>query len=126
MKVFIASLLILALLIAGGIAADIYLCSIADDMSGFADMVDSAAFGGNFDGIREAYTQMMQYWDKNEKFLSALIDHSHTVEVGKALKELEVSLKAQEEMEILLANAKVRTEVESISNDEHFHLKNIL
>ena len=126
MKVFIAALLILLLLIGGGIAADLYLHTLSEDIANFADRIDQAAQAEDFDTVRAVYQEMQTYWDANEMPLTALVDHAHTVEIDKSLKELEMSMAVEADTEILLSCAKVRMEVKSIANDEHFHIKNIL
>lgn len=126
MKVFVASLLILALMIAGGAAGDMYLQSVADEMNTYADQIDQAAEQEDYERVRAVYQQLQQYWDDNVRYLTALIDHAHTVEIDKSLKELEMGLAVEEDVEILLSNARVRMEITSIANDEHLHIKNIL
>ena len=81
MKVFIASLLILVLMIAGGVACDFYLQSVAGEMNTYADQIDEAAELGDFTAVRSAYEDLQQYWDDNVKYLTALVDHAHTVEI---------------------------------------------
>lgn len=126
MKVFIASLLILVLMIAGGVACDFYLQSVAGEMNTYADQIDEAAELGDFTAVRSAYEELQQYWDDNVKYLTALVDHAHTVEIDKSLKELEMGLAVEEEVEVMLSSARVRMEITSIANDEHLHIKNIL
>ena len=126
MKVFIASLLILVLMIAGGVACDFYLQSVAGEMNTSADQIDEAAELGDFTAVRSAYEDLQQYWDDNVKYLTALVDHAHTVEIDKSLKELEMGLAVEEEVEVMLSSARVRMEITSIANDEHLHIKNIL
>lgn len=126
MKVFIASLLILVLMIAGGVACDFYLQSVAGEMNTYADQIDEAAELGDFTAVRSAYEDLQQYWDDNVKYLTALVDHAHTVEIDKSLKELEMGLAVEEEVEVMLSSARVRMEITSIANDEHLHIKNIL
>ena len=126
MKVFIASLLILVLMIAGGVACDFYLQSVAGEMNTYADQIDKAAELGDFTAVRSAYEDLQQYWDDNVKYLTALVDHAHTVEIDKSLKELEMGLAVEEEVEVMLSSARVRMEITSIANDEHLHIKNIL
>ncbi len=126
MKVFVASLLILALMIAGGAAGDMYLQSVADEMNTYADQIDQAAEQEDYERVRAVYQQLQQYWDDNIRYLTALVDHAHTVEIDKSLKELEMGLAVEEDVEILLSSARVRMEITSIANDEHLHIKNIL
>lgn len=126
MKVFVASLLILALMIAGGAVGDMYLQSVADEMNTYADQIDQAAEQEDYERVRAVYQQLQQYWDDNIRYLTALVDHAHTVEIDKSLKELEMGLAVEEDVEILLSNARVRMEITSIANDEHLHIKNIL
>ncbi len=126
MKVFIASLLILVLMIAGGVACDLYLQSVAGEVNAYADRIDEAAGLGDFTAVRSAYEELQQYWKKNERYLTALVDHAHTVEIDKSLKELEMGLAVEEEVEVMLSSARVRMEITSIANDEHLHIKNIL
>lgn len=126
MKVFIASLLILVLMIAGGVACDFYLQSVGWRDEHYADQIDEAAELGDFTAVRSAYEDLQQYWDDNVKYLTALVDHAHTVEIDKSLKELEMGLAVEEEVEVMLSSARVRMEITSIANDEHLHIKNIL
>ncbi len=126
MKVFVASLLILALMIAGGAAGDMYLQSVADEMNTYADQIDQAAEQEDYERVRAVYQQLQQYWDDHIRYLTALVDHAHTVEIDKSLKELEMGLAVEEDVEILLSSARVRMEITSIANDEHLHIKNIL
>lgn len=126
MKVFIASLLILIVMIAGGVAGDIYLQTVSADINAFTDRIDRAAEEEDFETVQSVYGELIKYWDKNEILLTALVDHAHTVEIEKSMKEMEMSLAAKEGTEVLLSSAKVRMEITSIAENEHFHLKNIL
>lgn len=73
MKVFIASLLILIVMIAGGVAGDIYLQTVSADINAFTDRIDRAAEEEDFETVQSVYGELIKYWDKNEVLLTALV-----------------------------------------------------
>lgn len=119
-------MVLLAVMIAGGIVSDIYLSRVSENISEYSEAIAGAALKEDYEALNAAYRQLDGYWKKNEMPLAALLDHAHISEINKSLSELEVGIEAQEITEVLLADARVRTTMEMIPNNEHFHMKNIL
>ena len=125
MKIFLASLLILALTVSGGIWADFYLNSVAEDVEKYCDKISQTQEESD-EFYENTYNELNEYWQKKKKTLSVIIDHVHIGEVDKSLSEMEVSIDNREYKEMFLALARVKTVIETVAQNEHFHLNSIL
>ncbi len=126
MKAFVISMVILAVMVAGGIGCDLYLTSVAENISVYADELEKAAEQEDYDMVAEAYTKLDDYWQKNSLQLSALVDHTYMGEVSKSLCEIEAGIKSGEQVEIMLAGSRVNQIIKNLADNEHFYPGNIL
>ena len=126
MKTFIVSLLIFALTIAGTVAGDFYLNDVAKNMEQYCQTLSDQTAGEGAEELEKAYKDMDEYWQKKKKILSVIIDHSHIGEIDKSLSEMKVAIETDERSEMLLAGARVKTVIENVAQNEHFHLSTIL
>lgn len=125
MRAFVASMIVFALMLAGGIVSDIYLYSVADSVSRYADAAQNAAVAENYSELSAVCAELDSYWEANSFPLAVLIDHTHTGEVSRSLAELKTAVEACDLQESSLALARVRQTVQNTAENEHFYLKNI-
>lgn len=125
MRAFVASMIIFALMIAGGTASDIYLYSVADSVGKYADVAQNAAVAENYSELSAVCAELDAYWEANSFPLAVLIDHTHTGEVSRSLAELKTAVAAYDLQESSLALARIRQTVQNTAENEHFYLKNI-
>ena len=125
MKIFLSSLLILALTITGGIMADAYLSNIAKDIKQYCKTISEVQIE-SVDAYKKTYSEMNEYWQKKKRMLSVIIDHVHIGEIDKSLSEMEAAIDAREYGEMFLSLARVKTTIETVAQNEHFHLSSIL
>lgn len=126
MRAFVAAFVILAVLIGIGIGSDIFLGMVEKNMDIYHQRIEEAAENEDFNNMREAYEGWSQYWNSRKGFLAALVDHAHTIEIEKALSELEASIRERDVTEVRLAGARIKISMQAISDNERFHLGNIL
>jgi hypothetical protein len=125
MKIFLSSLLILALTITGGIMADAYLSNIAKDIKQYCKTISEVQIE-SVDAYKKTYSEMNEYWQKKKRMLSVIIDHVHIGEIDKSLSEMESAINTREYGEMFLSLARVKTTIEMVAQNEHFHLSSIL
>ncbi len=125
MKIFLASLLILALTVSGGIWADFYLNSVAEDVEKYCDKISQTQEESD-EAYEKTYNELNEYWQKKKRMLSVIIDHVHIGEIDKSLSEMEAAIDAREYGEMFLSLARVKTTIETVAQNEHFHLSSIL
>lgn len=126
MKTFVAIILILAFMVTLGITSDIFLGSIYNNMSEFTQQIKAAASDEDYERLWSIYEQMNEWWEKKERLLTVVIDHSHISDIDRSMSEIRSGIFGRESIEVLLAAARVETEVELISRNEHFNINNIL
>ncbi len=126
MKTFVAIILILAFMVTLGIISDIFLGSIYNNMSDFTQQIKAAASEEDYERLWSIYEQMNKWWEKKERLLTVVIDHSHISDIDRSMSEIRSGIFGRESIEALLAAARVETEVELISRNEHFNINNIL
>lgn len=126
MKAFVASMIVLAAMVVGGICGDMYLSKVAEEMSSYVFMLEQATFDEDFDKAKALYEVLDAYWQKNALPLAALVDHTHIGEASKSLREIEAAIKSREGIEILLASARAKEVMKFVAENEHFYPANIL
>lgn len=126
MKTFVAIILILAFMVTLGIISDIFLGSIYNNMSDFTQQIKAAASDEDYERLWSIYEQMNEWWEKKERLLTVVIDHSHISDIDRSMSEIRSGIFGRESIEALLAAARVETELELISRNEHFNINNIL
>lgn len=126
MKGFIISMVILAVMISGGIASDVFLSNVYDNVNSFSEQIKSAALEENYEQMQQIYDEMYDYWERKEELLTVIIDHAYISNIDISMSEIEAGIAKKESIEVLLASSRVKTTVEVISLNEHFNIKNIL
>lgn len=126
MKGFIISMVILAVMISGGIASDVFLSNVYDNVNSFSEQIKSAALEENYEQMQQIYDEMYDYWERKEELLTVIIDHAYISNIDISMSEIEAGIEKKESIEVLLASSRVKTTVEVISLNEHFNIKNIL
>lgn len=126
MKGFIISMVILAVMISGGIASDVFLSNVYDNVNSFSEQIKSAALEENYEQMQQIYDEMYDYWERKEELLTVIIDHAHICNIDISMSEIKAGIEKKESIEVLLASSRVKTTVEVISLNEHFNIKNIL
>lgn len=126
MKTFVAIILILAFMVTLGIISDIFLGSIYNNMSDFTQQIKAAASDEDYERLWSIYEQMNEWWEKKERILTVVIDHSHISDIDRSMSEIRSGIFGRESIEVLFAAARVETELELISRNEHFNINNIL
>lgn len=126
MKVFIISIAIISVVISGGIGSSIYINNVAEDIEGYSVRMSKAALDEKYDELEKIYSDMQTYWEKKKRNLAALVDHAHISEVDKAMSEIEIAIKAQENIEVLLSMARAKTTLSSVAQNECFNVNNLL
>ena len=119
-----ASILILALTVSGGIWADFYLNSVAKDIEKYCQTFSQTEEESG-EVHKKIYNEMNEYWQKKKRTLSAIIDHSHIGEIDKSLSEMEAAIDEQEYGEMFLSLARVKTTIKTVALNEHFQFSNI-
>lgn len=126
MKVFIISIAIISVMISGGIGSSIYINNVAEDIEEYSVRMSKAALDEKYDELEKIYSDMQTYWEKKKRNLAALVDHAHISEVDKAMSEIEIAIKAQENIEVLLSMARAKTTLSSVAQNECFNVNNLL
>ncbi len=126
MKVFIISIAIISVMISGGIGSSIYINNVAKDIEEYSVRMSKAALDEKYDELEKIYSDMQTYWEKKKRNLAALVDHAHISEVDKAMSEIEIAIKAQENIEVLLSMARAKTTLSSVAQNECFNVNNLL
>ena len=126
MRAVIVSVVILVVMITGLIIGETFLEGVANGIDDSCDKICDVAFNEEFNVAYDEYMKLKNYWMKKKNAITAIIDHAYSDEIDKSLKELEVSIMSNDSMEALLACARIKTTIKAVSQNEHFHLNNIL
>ncbi len=126
MRAVIISITILAVMIAALIMGETFLADVSQGIVSSCDKICDAAFDEQFNMAYDEYENLKNYWTKKKNVITAIIDHSYSDEIEKSLDELEVSIISNDSIETLLACARIESTIIAVSENEHFHLNNIL
>ncbi|MBE7027198.1 MAG: DUF4363 family protein [Ruminococcaceae bacterium] len=125
MKIFLSSLLILVLTITGGVMADSYLSNVAKEIDEYCKTISELPQESE-EVYKKAYNEMNEYWQNKKKTLSVIIDHAYIGDIDKALSEMEAAINTDEHGEMFLSLARIKTTIDMVAQNEHFHLNSIL
>lgn len=126
MKTFVISLVILALILGGGAFYTISLDRICDEIAGHTDAIGAALAKGDLEGAREQTRQLERVWGEKKGVLTALVDHSYLSAIDVSVAELTENMNYEELSQASEKNAKIKTQVKDIAQNEHLHFENIL
>lgn len=126
MKTFIISLVILALIIAGGVFYGKVLEGVKDEIVAQAEKVYDAIYQKDIERAYVETENLRQLWERKKRLLSAFVDHAHLDLVDTSMQELEQGLFCEEFADAALGSAKVKMQMEDIAQNERVKLANIL
>lgn len=126
MKTFIIALVILALMLGGGVFFTLTLDAISEEMVTYTDTIHISLQQGDLEDAKQQTQQLSQTWDKKKKVLTALIDHSYLSAIDISVAELTENINYEERSQASEKNAKIKTQMEDIAQNEHLYFENIL
>lgn len=107
-----------------GIFEMLYLESITEELISYAEKVES--FTDN-DKKAQEITGFRKLWNKNQKFLSVLVDHQDIHKIESALVEIESILKNNLTSSHISTNfALLKLYIEDMADERKFTLRNVL
>lgn len=107
-----------------GIFEMLYLESITEELISYTEKVES--FTDNDKKVQEI-TGFRELWNKNQKFLSVLVDHQDIHKIESALVEIESILKNNLTSSHISTNfALLKLYIEDMADERKFTLRNVL
>lgn len=126
MKTFIISLVILAIILTGGVFYTSALDDISAQMVSQTDAIYESLQAEDFQTAKQQTGQLKETWEENKKVLTALIDHSYLSAIDISVAELVENVNYEEVSQASEKNAKIKTQMEDIAQNEHLYFENIL
>ncbi len=125
MKNFVFAVVVLLVLLVGSFFSERAITGVTDEMMRYCDKTETLALREDTEALKAHYATWEDYWDKKETAMTYFVDHAQLNAVTKAMTELKAALRGDVQTDILLANARVRSEAREMAEDQIFCLQNI-
>jgi len=126
MKYFVAALCILALIV-GFCTYDLYkIGKTADTISALLEQSEAAADGGDMANAEDLVKNAYDIWMKEESYASSVLTHDDVISVTLSLKLALKSAEIDDYTGLSEALTSAKFDLEHITDEERFQLKNIL
>lgn len=112
------------LVISFGIFEIIYLENATSELISYIEKIENSP---DDDDKAQEITAFRELWDKNQKFLSVLVDHQDIHKIESALVEIESILKNNLNSSHISTNfALLKLYIDNMADERKFTLKNVL
>lgn len=112
------------LVISFGIFEIIYLENATSELISYIEKIENSP---SDDDKAQEITAFRELWDKNQKFLSVLVDHQDIHKIESALVEIESILKNNLNSSHISTNfALLKLYIDNMADERKFTLKNVL
>lgn len=125
MKKFVFALVLFAVLIGCGIWYQYALTDFAHEISEHCDEIEQLVYAGDMAALEEKFEAFEAYWKKKETNLAYFVDHAHLNSMTTAFGALGMAIRAQSEVDILMANARIDSEARDVAEDELLRPENV-
>lgn len=122
----IVSLVVLAVVLAGGVANTMVAHRVADQYVSAAEELLILTEDGHWDRAGEAVQAYQANWDKTLKWLQILVNHDDADDVTLALLHIASGIRAQDRMQCILGCAELRENAQHIYHRDSFTIGNVL
>lgn len=125
MKIFVISLIILAVIVLGGFIYAYALDAITTSFTNDTDKIDEALLADDFDGAIQDFLVFKQKWKSSRKILTALVDHASLSAVDVGIADLEQNLYHLDSKDSMVSSSILKELLKNVSSNEQFSLENI-
>lgn len=126
MKTFIASILVMVLMLTGFGVYIYYLTDITGELVSLINTVSDLAKEENWEECNDKVDNLMELWDRHEKVLCSFTDHGDLDEVKRSMNELKESARYNDPQDTVMYSSVLLVLIDRLTENELPTLENIL
>ena len=126
MKTFIASILVMVLMLTGFGVYIYYLTDTTEELVTLVNNVSDLAKDEKWEECNGKVDNLMELWDRHEKILCAFTDHGDLDEVKRSMNELKESARFSDSQDTVMYSSVLLVLIDRLTENELPTLENIL
>ena len=126
MKTFIASILVMVLMLTGFGIYIYYLTNTAEELVALINTISDLAKDENWEDCNSKVDNLMELWNRHEKVLCAFTDHGDLDEVKRSMNDLKESARYNDSQDTVMYSSVLLVLIDRLTENELPTLENIL
>lgn len=126
MKTFIASILVMVLMLTGFGIYIYYLTNTTEELVALINTISDLAKDENWEDCNSKVDNLMELWNRHEKVLCSFTDHGDLDEVKRSMNELKESARYNDSQDTVMYSSVLLVLIDRLTENELPTLENIL